>query len=76
MKLKTLKDLPKIHHGHYEAISGVKGQNVLIDERKLKQETIKWVKVIEEKIKTIRELESKPQSPLQRVATQGLDEIF
>ena len=72
-ELKTLKDL---------AFNGIEyfgegdGTNDLVEVEKLKAEAIKWIEHIKLDIKEIHNLESKPQSPLQKMATQGLDEIL
>lgn len=44
--------------------------------RALRREALEWIKVIDKKIETIRDLESKLQSPLQKAATSGLDEVL
>ena len=71
-EIKTLKDLDfqKI------AINSREKQIIEIVNENLKKEVTKLIKLIERKIEEIRRLESKPQSPLQRVATRGLDEIL
>ncbi len=48
----------------------------LADSEKLKQESIKWIKHIQEDIKQLQNIESKPQSHLGKMATNGLDEIL
>jgi len=47
-----------------------------IIEGDLKYEAIKRIKHIEEDIKELQNLESKPQTPLQKMATRGLDECL
>lgn len=42
----------------------------------IREEAMKWIVVIKEKIKIIEVLESGPQSPLQKAATHGLVEIL
>ncbi len=66
MELKTLKDID--FKDYTTSRSRIRN--------KIKQEAIKWIKVIKEKIKVINELESKPQVPLQMVATKGLVEVL
>ena len=66
--LKTLKDISKI----YIEI----GETEIVKTDDLRQEAIKWVKHIKEDIKQLDEIESKPQSPLGRMATKGLDEVL
>jgi len=73
-KLKTLKDLNDAQRKSYKELGEDYGGWIHVEV--LRKEAIKWVKVIKHKIDVVRELESKPQGPLQRMATQGLDEIL
>lgn len=70
-KLKTLEDFSfKKRKGFGSWVP----QQAMTD---LREELgMKWRKVIRNKINIIDELESKPQTPLQKVATRGLDEVL
>ncbi len=70
-KLKTLKNIK-----HLGDCRNPGEQWCCVLEKDIREEAIKWIKVIEEKIKVIDELESKQQTPLQIVATKGLVEIL
>ena len=67
--LKTLKDIDL-------NVDDIHDWNKPGPEEALKKEAIKWIKHIQEDIKQLHEIESKPQFPLGRMATQGLDEVL
>jgi len=66
-KLKTLKDIESSYND--EVIEDSMRDN-------LREEARNWIDVINNKIKQLRDIESQQQSPLQKVATRGLDEVL
>ena len=73
-ELKTLKDLEEDIAGNTSIESD--SRHIVIYPDRLRQNVIKWIHVIEEKIRLMNKLESEPQSPLQKIATRGLDEVL
>ena len=71
-ELKTLKDLKATEWNKTE--DKKLGDWVKVEE--LKQLVIKWIHIIEDKTIVINKLESEPQSPFQKVATNGLVDIL
>ncbi len=72
--LKTLKDIEKDILERYREVGDE--DNFTFPTEELKIEARRWIVVIEEKIKAINELELQPQTSLQKIATQQLDEIL
>ena len=73
-KLKTLKEIARTER---ECCSNCIDEGIEnICPICLRNEAKKWIKHINDDIKTLQDLESKPQAPLQKMATKGLDEVL